>query len=344
MNIGIIGCGRVAALHMLAYSFIKDANVTATSDADLERVKTFAQRHGIKRTFTDYKDLLELKDLDFVDICTPPSTHTNIACDAAESAHDFLLEKPMALSTAECEKIIDAAKRAGVKLSVCHNQKFIPLVMQAKSMVDSGSYDLVSFKTSVKESAELIGAPNWALTPREKGALWESGCHPAYLQLHFLKNIKEVCAVGSKVKHPVYDDLAVFLRTPGQSYGIIELSWLAKQKETIYEINGSDGKRAQILNFNFLIEQSGNAPKHAWSGLYLDGKRVLKKWIQPVFDGIREGKLLYCLPHLSLISGFIESLKNDSPLPVTPEEGKMAIRLLECIEESLNKNRIVPMT
>ena len=343
MNIGLIGCGRVAAIHMLAYNYIENANVTAVSDINLESVKTFANRYGIERYFTNHRDLLEIKDLDFVDICTPTSTHANIACDAAEFAHNILLEKPMALSTSECERIILATKRAGVRLCVCHNQLFIPHVMQVKSRVDSGYYDLVSFKTSIKESAELIGASNWTLTPEEKGILWETGCHAAYLQLHFLKNIKEVYAVGSKVRHPVYDELSVLLRTPNRPYGIIEISWLAKQTETIYEVNSSDGKRVQILDFDHLLEKSGNAPKHIWSGLYFDGKNVLKKWIKPVFDGLRKGKLVYCLHHFSLISSYMESLKNDSPPPVTPEEGKKTIKLLECIEESLNKRQIVLM-
>lgn len=140
----------------------------------------------------------------------------------------------MARSTSECERIIDAAKRAGVGLCVCHNQIFIPNVTLAKSMLDSGHYDLVSFRTSIKESAELIGAPNWTLAPEEKRVLWESGCHGAYLQSHFLKNIEEVHAVGCEVRHPVYDELSVLLRTQNRSYGIIELSWIAKQSETIY--------------------------------------------------------------------------------------------------------------
>jgi predicted dehydrogenase len=344
MKVGLIGCGRVANLHMLAYTFIKDANIIAVSDANAERVKNFANRHGIKKTFTNHKDLLELKDLDFIDICTPTSTHANLACDVAESAHNILLEKPMALNSSDCDRIISATKKAGVKLCLCHNQKFIPYVAQVKSMVDSGYYDLVSFKTSIKESAELIGAPNWTLTPQEKGVLWETGCHAAYLQLYFLKNIKDVYAVGCKVKHPVYDDLSVLLRTPHRTYGIIEISWLAKQTETIYEVNSADGKRAQILDFNYLLEKSEEAPKHVWSGLYSDGKKVLRKWIKPVIDGFRKGKLLYCLPHFLLISSYMESLKNDSASPVTPEEGKETIKLLECIEESLNKQKIIPMT
>ena len=343
MNIGIIGCGRVAAFHVFAYSYIKNANIVAISDLNLKTARAFAAKYGIKKVFTDHKDLCETKDLDFVDICTPVSTHVNIACDVAESGHNVLIEKPMALTTAECERMIDAAKRNGVKLSVCHNQKFIPNIMKAKAMVDSGDYDLASFRASIQESAELIGAPKWVLTPAQKGGLWESGCHAAYLQLLFLKDIKEVYAVGSKIKNPVYDDLSVLLRTSDQSHGIIELSWIAKQVEITYELASSDGRKTRILNYNLLEEQAADRPKHVWSGLYVDARRSMKKWVKPAIDGVTKGKIVYCLPHLNLINRYIESLENDSPLPVTPEEGKNAIKLLECIEESLDTHKIVPM-
>lgn len=338
-NIGLIGCGRVACVHMLAYKYIENANVVAVSDIDLERAKIFANRYGVKKYFKNYVDLLEIKDLDFVDICTPVSTHANITCDAAEFGQDVLVEKPMALSTSECERMILESKRRGVRLCVCHNQLFIPSVMQAKSMVDSGYYDLTSFRISHKESTEV---PSWTLTPEEKGILWETGCHAAYLQLHFLKNIREVYAVGSKVKYPVYDEFTVLLRTSHRPYGIIELSWLAKEPEILFEIDCSDGKRVQIiLRHDYLLEKSKGLPKHVWSGLYSDEKRILKKWMKLVLNSLRKGKLLYCLTHFSLISSYIESLKNDSPPPVEPEEGKRAIKLLECIEESLSRNQVV---
>jgi len=341
MKIALIGCGRVADVHMLAYSYIKDANVVAVSDIDLRRAKIFADRYRVKRFFSNYADLLEIKDLDFVDICTPVSTHAGIVCDVTKIGHNILLEKPMARSTSECERMILESKRHGVRLCVCHNQIFLPSIIQAKSMVDSGYLDLVSFRTAIKESAELIGAPNWTLTPEEKGILWETGCHAAYLQFHFLKDIEEVYAVGSKVKHPVYDEFAVLLRTKNRSYGVIEVSWLAKESEIIYEINSSDGKRVQILDYKYLLEKSANVPKHVLSGLYFDEKRILKKWTKLVLDSLHKGKLLYCLPHFSLISSYMESLKNGSPLPVEPEQGKETIKLLECIEESLNQHRAV---
>lgn len=336
MNIGLIGCGRVTHGHMSIYRNMKNVKVVAVSDIDLKKARIFAEKYGSSNFFSDYVDLLEIKDLDLVDVCTPPSTHALITCDAAKFGHNVLVEKPMARSTAECDEMLHESKRHGVKLCVCHNQIFFPSIRRAKSLVDLGYYDLVSFRTSVKEIPELFGAPRWVITPEEKGILWEAGCHPAYLQLHFLKNITEVSAFGSKVRYPVYDDFAVLLRTPDQSYGIIEVSWLAKEPEIVYEIDSSDGKRAQIdrTNPNSLIEKSGSSN----GGLYSEIKKVLLHFVSS-----RKTKLGYFIGHYYLISKYMKSLGNDTSPPVPPEEGKRAIKLLECIEESLNKHQVVQM-
>ena len=66
MNIGLIGCGRVAELHMLAYKNIPEANVIAVSDINIDRAKTFAHKYNIKKAFKDYLELVEIKNLDFV--------------------------------------------------------------------------------------------------------------------------------------------------------------------------------------------------------------------------------------------------------------------------------------
>lgn len=342
MNIGLIGCGGVAGGHMLAYKNIEDARVVAVSDINVKKARTFAARYGIDKFFSQYVNLLEMKDLDFVDICTPTSTHVPIACDAAKFGHNVLLEKPMGRSVAECDKIISATKKHGIKLCVCHNQIFFPSIRKAKSMVDSGHLNIVSFRTTVKENPELIGAPAWNLTPEEKGILWEAGCHPAYLQLHFLKNITEIYASGSKVKYPVYDDFVVLLRTPNGVHGIIEVSWLAKEQEVIYEIDSSDGKRAKIDRVtDTLIEKSGNSKHTIGSELLSTIKKVLGHFV-PARKTLKT-ELWYFIGHYYLISEYIKSLANDMPAPVQPEEAKRAIKLLECVEESLNKHQTVQM-
>lgn len=343
MDVGLVGCGRVSEIHMCAYRNIPEAHVVAVSDINLERANTFAQKYGIKKTFNDYSKLFEMKDLDFVDICTPTSTHAAIACDAAKTDHNILMEKPMARSTIECDKIIHEVEKHHVKLCIGHNQIFIPYVMQAKAKIDSGEFPLAHFRVLVRENAELIGAPKWILTPEQGGVLWETGTHAAYLQLHFLKDIEQVSAIGGKIKNPVYDHFVAFLTSPNQTTGVIEISWLSKKLEVIFELIDSNGKQMQISNYNYLAEYPETNPTSFLQGLYRDQKIATKKWIKSLINNLRDRRLSTCLHQYILINKYIDAIKNDTDPPVTPEDGRKTVRLLECIDESLNKNQPVKM-
>jgi len=343
MDIGLIGCGRVAELHMCAYKHIPAANVVAVSDINTEKAKAFAQKYSVNKAFKEYLELLEMKDLDLVSICTPTSTHTEIACEAAKLGKNILLEKPMARSTAECDRIIHEASKHRVKLSISHNQLFLPPVMQAKAIVDSGEFDPSYFRVTVRESAELIGAPSWTIAPEQGGILWETGCHSAYLQLHFLKNINEISAIGGKIKHPVYDQFIALLRAPNQTIGVIEVSWLARKMEIAFELASSDGKQMKILDFDFFMKYPERRPRRLLQGFYWDLKAITKKWAKFGLDCLHYRHVLQGLPQYILINKYIDSIKNDLDPPVKPEDGRNSIALLECIEQSLNKNRPVEM-
>jgi len=339
LNVGLVGCGRVSEIHMNAYKNIPDANVIAIADINLDRAKAFAQKWGILKVYDDALKLFEMKNLDFVDICTPISTHAKLACEAAKYGQNIFLEKPMARSSKECDQIIHEFSKNKVKLCICHNQLFLPPVIKAKAIVDSGDFPLTYFKISVRESAELIGAPNWIMTLEQGGALWETGTHSTYLQLHFLKDIDKVWAVGEKVEHPVYDHFIVMLRNPEKTIGVIEISWLAKKEEITFELIDSNGKKIQILNYNFLLQFPEKNPENIIRGFYEDQKAIFKKWVKFFTNNLRNRRILNCLPQHILLTKFMESIKNDTEPPVTPDDGRKTVRLLEYIEESLNKNQ-----
>ncbi|MGA2767365.1 MAG: Gfo/Idh/MocA family oxidoreductase [Candidatus Bathyarchaeia archaeon] len=337
MNVGLIGCGGVAQNHLRVYQNIKDAKVVAVADINLTKAKAAAGRFGVNRFFSEYVDLLEIKDLDLVDICTPTSTHASIVVDAAKSGHNILVEKPMALSVEECDRMILVTKRQGVKLCVCHNQIFFPAIRQARSIIDSGGRHIVYCRTSLKENPTLVTAPKWNLSPEEKGVLWEAGVHMAYLQLHFLKGISEVYAVGSKVNTQVYNNFAVLLKSSNQAYGLIEVSFIAKHAEAIFEAETSGGKR-------YLIDGDSNPSleEMARASLYSDVKRILHHLpSRPIALRSAGGKLGYFAGHYYLISEYLRSMKKDVPPPVRPEDGRKAINLLESIEKSLDTHQVV---
>jgi len=346
VKVGLIGCGGIAPSHIEVYKRIKNVEVAAVCDLNLERARTLATHYGIERAYKDYWEMLEKEKPDVVDVCTPVSTHARIVCDVAKTVAAILVEKPMALSVAECNEIIKAIKKHGNKLCIGHNQIFSPNIQKAKTLVNSGKFDLLCFRTTQKESFELLRAqklaPAWNVTPEQKGIIWEVCCHLAYLQLYFLPNIKEIYAVGGKLKYPVHDDFTVLLRTTEQRFGIIELSWLSHETEIVYELRDSTGKRVQIYrDFDYFLENSEEPPftlGKVARNFFVDEKRVLQKWMRFGICYFRKRKFL---PTFNLVSNYIEAVKKDLPPPVSPEDGRNTINLLECIEKSLVEKKPV---
>jgi len=349
MKVGLIGCGGIAPAHLGAYKRIRDVQVVGVCDLNPARAKDLADKFEIEKTFTNYWDLLESEKPELIDICTPVSTHARIVCDVAKAVPAILVEKPMALNVTECDAMMSEVKKHGTKLCIGHAQIFSPNILKAKALVDSGKFNLLSFETIQKESFELLKAhdlaPAWNVAPEQRGIIWEVCCHLAYLQLHFLPGVEEVYAVGGKVKYPVYDDFAVLLRTEDKRFGIIDLSWSAKETEIVYELRDFSGRRLQIhRDFDYILEKSEIPPFNVggvFRNFLVDEKRTLQKWTRFGLSYFQKRKIL---PILNLTSRYIESIEKDLPPPVTPEDGRKTINLLECIEKSLDEKRPVPLS
>jgi UDP-N-acetyl-2-amino-2-deoxyglucuronate dehydrogenase len=345
MKVGLIGCGRVAHIHMVAYKALDGVDVVAVSDTDMNRAKAFAEPYKIDKVFTDYAKLFELGDLDFVDICTPTSTHESIVSAAAEAGLNVLMEKPMGRNSPECERMIEISRKHKTQLCVCHNQLFYPYVQRLKSMADSEGFNLISFRTSHRENFEWLKAHNlaqpWNVSPEHGGILWEVGTHLAYLQLAFLKDINEVYALGVKSKYSVWDDFAVLLRTGSGRWGVFEISWVAKESEIIYEVIGSEGQRIQTcLPHGYILERMEESAAGLGGVLrnyFSDQARLYKKWSKFFVDQVKKPQF----GHMCLIGSFVGSLQKGTVSPVTGEDGRNAIRLLECIEKSLDEKKPV---
>lgn len=348
MKVGIIGCGGVAPGHIRAYQRNHNVEVVGLCDLNLERARYLANKFRVEDVYEDYWDLFKSKDLDLVDICTPASTHAKIVCNAAEAVPNILVEKPMALTVSECDEMFKKTSKNSVNLCIGHNQIFSPHIQKIKKIIESGDFDLLSLRTSQKESFEILNnydlAPAWNVLPAQRGIIWEVCCHLAYLQLHFLPDIKEVYAIGERVKYSVYDDFSVLLRTSGQSFGLIELSWISKETEIVYEFRDSEGNRCDIFrDYDYLFERSVEPPvslSNVLKNVLIDEKRYINKWWSFLMCYIYKGKIQ---AGYALISKYIEAIKNDLSPPVTPQEGRKTINLLESIEKSLDDKRPVKL-
>lgn len=124
VKVGIIGTGSISNLHMSGYNALENVEVYACCDLNGERAKEYAQKYGIKHVFTDYNEMLKLKELDAVSVCTWNNGHAPATIAALKAGKHVLCEKPPALNTAEALEMKKAAEESGKLLMVGFVRRF----------------------------------------------------------------------------------------------------------------------------------------------------------------------------------------------------------------------------
>ncbi|MCX8205380.1 MAG: Gfo/Idh/MocA family oxidoreductase, partial [Candidatus Nezhaarchaeota archaeon] len=135
LKIAVIGCGPWGLNHARVFKEVEGAELVAVSDVDPARAKLAGARFGVD-WYTSNEELFRRKDLDAVTICTPSSTHAEVALQAVERGLDVLVEKPLATSAEEALRLVRAAEREGVRLAVGHIERFNPGVRRVKSILE----------------------------------------------------------------------------------------------------------------------------------------------------------------------------------------------------------------
>src|SRR5688572_27851088 len=145
LRIGMIGYGFMGRAHSNAYAKVNhffdlpyNTVLKAARGRDAAKVKPFAEQWGYESAETDWKKLIERKDIDAVDICSPNNTHKEIAIAAAKTGRMILWEKPLAMDAREGEEMVKAVEAAKVPNIVWYNYRRIPAVTLAKQLIDQG--------------------------------------------------------------------------------------------------------------------------------------------------------------------------------------------------------------
>ncbi|GLV13574.1 oxidoreductase [Alicyclobacillus hesperidum] len=138
IQVAIVGAGAIAPKHVEAYqAFANRCRVAYVCDTALDKASSLAHRCKLSaQVVGDYHDLLMKSDIDLVSICTPPSTHAQIAVDFLTHGKHVLVEKPMASSLAECDAMLEAAHKSGKILSVVAQNRFRTPWMKLKALLD----------------------------------------------------------------------------------------------------------------------------------------------------------------------------------------------------------------
>ena len=162
INIGILGCGKIAQVrHIPEYAENPDAKLAAFFSPNRARAQEQADKYGGK-VYDTAEALLADPDIDAVSICAANYAHAELSIQALNAGKHVLCEKPMATTLADCEAMVECAKKNGKFLMIGHNQRLAKAHMEAKRLIDEGLIgDIITFRTSFGHG----GPETWAIKP-----------------------------------------------------------------------------------------------------------------------------------------------------------------------------------
>jgi predicted dehydrogenase len=329
--VAIIGAGNVAnSMHLPSWAKIPEAKVVAVCDVNKENAERTAKRWKIPKVYMDFDELLEKERgaIAVIDICTLPSTHALLSVKAMEAGFHVLLEKPMAMSLEESERILKEYQRRKdeVRLCIIHNYLFSPSMLKIKSALEKNKVDVLGVEIRMLHTPqdEMISDKNHWVHLLPGGRFGECLIHPVYL-LHNLigkLSIRDVHAwKRGSYEWVKYDELMVTFDS-GEKFGSIYISFNSP-RETSFPSMRIYGKNL-ILNFDgtnstFTIQKgmdtSSNIRRAADSlnvSMQLLGSAV-KNALEVVTGKWRLG-------HENLFRLFVNSISKGNEVPYSPEE------------------------
>ena len=186
---GIIGCGNVTEVKSgPAFNKVEHSSLMAVSRRDPDKLADYVKRHHIPLSFTNALDLIQSEKINAIYIATPPDVREAYAIEAMQLGKPVYLEKPMALNLAACKRLKSVSEKLGIKLSVAHYRRNLPLFMEVKNILEQG--DIGAIKevqiTMFKKTDKAAKDPsNWRVDPSIAGGGYFYDLAPHQIDLVF---------------------------------------------------------------------------------------------------------------------------------------------------------------
>jgi myo-inositol 2-dehydrogenase/D-chiro-inositol 1-dehydrogenase len=248
LRLGLIGYGLWGRHHAQAIVKTPGATLAAIACAGAESAAAARADFPAVPVFRGYRPLLERADLDAIDIVVPNHRHAEIGVAALEAGKDVLLEKPMALTAAECDRLVEAATRHGRVLTIGHELRLSAQWGRVKTMVDQGEigeplYALVSlFRFPYRR-----GSGGWRYAAEQVGS-WtlEEPVHFFDLLMWYFEQAGDptsVLAAGSpRDRGPgMQSNFSAVIRWPGGLYGLVTHTLGGFEHHQVLEVVGREG-------------------------------------------------------------------------------------------------------
>lgn len=338
VGFGVIGTGIVGgAWHAHVYANTPHSKLVAVCDLNEARAAEIGQKYGAAAVYTDYRKLLENPEIKAVSIATPDFAHREIAVAAAEAGKHILVEKPLATTVADAEAILNATKKAGVKLMVDFHNRVSPPFVQAKQAVSRGELGKPTYIYARLSNTTFVATQMlpWA---SQSSALWFLASHTTDMAHWLLEDEpSRVYAVSrSGILHALGVDApdlhVAILEFKGGAVVTLENAWFLPETEPM------------VFNFKFEVLGSKgslyvNTSDHRTVQQYSQEKAMLPD----VFGLVSADPPR---PHgfvLEAINRFVDAVVFDRPVLATGEDGLLVTRVLTAIAESAKSGKPVDL-
>jgi predicted dehydrogenase len=233
VRVAVVGLGYWGPNLARNYDALPDVELRWGCEEDTAARERVAARHPRTRFTGDLEEVLGDPELDAVVLATPVATHAELAVRVLEAGKHCLVEKPLALSVSDAERVVAAARRADRVLMVGHLLQYHPGVNKLKEIADSGELGDIHYIYGNRLNLGQLRV--------EENALWSLGAHDVSVLLHLAEQEPyELNARGeSYMREGVEDVVFAFMRFPSGIAAHLHLSWLDPHKERRFTVVGS---------------------------------------------------------------------------------------------------------
>jgi predicted dehydrogenase len=352
-RIAIAGCGwisRLKYLPILQQKLKNRANIVAICDLDDKSLKSVASTFGITKTYTELSQMITQEKPDAVVVCTPPGTHARLVTTALEAGTHVLVEKPMALTPEDCQKMIDTSITAEKRLGVMHNQIFNPAFDKTCSLVSQGTIGRflgmrIFLMTSVHDMTKY--QDHWA-HKLPGGMAGETAPHAVYMSLAFLQNVRSVEVRVKKHLHQypwsVGEDVRFDL-IADNGFSSVTLVYGSDQTAAEVDIFGTEGYLKVDLQSRIVVKHNRPQMDQSISAMVVT-RSVLASAYQTLKsfagNGLRYAFSKELDGHYLGIQQFLDFLDGKSGFPATGDKGKEVQEVMGMIVDKMPGIQEVP--
>jgi len=343
---GIVGCGMIAEFHTRAINDLTNGRVVAAFSRNAkngEKIRDLAE--GGCEIYDDYDKFLAHPGLDVVCVCTPSGAHLEPSVAAAQAGKHVVVEKPLEINLARCDRIIEACEKAGVRLCAIFPSRFSPANLQLKAAIDSGRFGKLTLgDTYVKwwRTQEYYDSGGWRGTWNLDGggALMNQAIHNVDLITWLMGDVAEITALTATLAHDrieVEDTAVAALKFKNGALGVIEATtaaWPGLLKRT--EIHGSNGsarvEQDDITLWTFREETDADKRITA----EIQGRSAGN-------TGASDPRGISHAGHREQLADFLAAIDRNKPAQVDGREGRKAVEIIRAIYLSAKTKRTVEL-